>query len=62
MKKLTPYDFGKLAFEKGMKCIPAMDKEFLDIYIKGLVGGKGKRFIKQWIKGWTEANLVNLDK
>lgn len=57
MKTLTAYEFGKLAFEKGIRCAPAMDREFLEAHIKGLPVGGGAKLMKQWIKGWTEANL-----
>ena len=51
----TPYDFGKEAFEHGLKASPASDKEFMDS-LKAEVGGNIKAF-QEWHRGWHEANL-----
>jgi len=56
-KKKESYEYGKRAFNRGLKCVPAWDKEFLDNIIKGLKVGEGIQYGKAWLKGWTEANL-----
>ena len=51
-------EMGKLAFDEGMKCIPANDKRIMSV-----IADEEKRTIttiqvlKAWIDGWTQANL-----
>lgn len=51
-------EMGRVAFAKGMKCIPAQDKN-----IMSAIADTEKRTIptvkalKSWIAGWTQANL-----
>jgi hypothetical protein len=51
------YEYGKKAFNNGLKCVPAWDKEFLETIIEGLKNGEGIPYTKAWLKGWHEANL-----
>ncbi len=55
---LTPFEYGVRAFERGISCAPALDNEFLETHIKGLkVGEGGAELMKEWLAGWTKANL-----
>ncbi len=51
-------EMGKLAFDEGMKCIPANDKRIMSV-----IADEEKRTIttiqvlKAWIDGWTQADL-----
>lgn len=55
---ITPFEYGAKAFERGISCAPALDNEFLETHIKGLkVGEGGVELMKEWVKGWTKANL-----
>jgi hypothetical protein len=55
---LTPYEYGVRAFNNGISCAPALDSEFLEVHIKGLkVGEGGAELMKEWLNGWTRANL-----
>lgn len=53
----TPYEMGKEAFAKGLKSVPIHDKDFVQAQ-----GGNAYKMdmeaIKQWSKGWHEANLA----
>lgn len=54
-KGKTPYEYGKEAFARGAKAIPAQDKDFLD----SLAGKNGvEKDLDEWTKGWTDANLA----
>lgn len=56
--EITAKEYGKQAFLKGIKCIPAHDKEFLENCIKGLPVGHGAiKLMKEWTAGWTQENL-----
>ncbi len=54
-KEKSDYDYGKAAFERGVKGAPALDKEFM----KTLTGkaGSNRQRMTEWLKGWTEANI-----
>ena len=56
LKELS-YNFGKIAFEKGKRCVPALDEEFLNKIITGLKVGEGLPYYKAWSSGWMDANL-----
>lgn len=64
MKKLTTadkqkaYDFGKKAFEKGIRFAPCLDSEFIKVFVEGTEVGESIAPMKQWHKGWTDANLA----
>jgi hypothetical protein len=48
---------GAGAFKKGMKSIPAQDKELMKL-LKGLpVGGGGASIMDAWSKAWHKENL-----
>ena len=53
----TPYEMGKEAFAKGLKSVPIHDKDFVQSQ-----GGNAYKMdmdaIKEWSKGWHEANLA----
>lgn len=52
------YVYGANAFHKGIKCVPAMDRKFLEEVITGQKDQSITiKYMKEWIKGWTEANL-----
>jgi len=68
-KMAMAYKMGTMAFENGMKCVPAHDKNLLELH-----NGKGIPLIefiqndkkgfnenlamtKAWTQGWTIANL-----
>jgi hypothetical protein len=49
-------DYGKDAFEKGMKSVPAWDAEFLKVHLTGKQVGEGIEPLTEWAIGWHEAN------
>lgn len=55
-KVITPFEYGEKAFHNGIVCVPALDKEFLEVYMKGLQVGEGIPFLEEWARGWHEAN------
>lgn len=56
--EITAREYGKQAFLKGMRCIPALDNDFLENCIKGQsVGGDSLKLMKEWAAGWTQENL-----
>lgn len=55
--RLVSYEYGRLAFEKGKKCVPAWDKDFCENILAGLKNGESIKYLKAWSKGWTDANL-----
>ncbi|MFS0855172.1 hypothetical protein [Paenibacillus taichungensis] len=58
MKNLTAKEFGRNAFNNGIKRVPCLDVAFLDTHIKGLpVGGGASELMKQWTAGWDEENF-----
>lgn len=56
MQREKAYNFGVEAFNRGERCVPAHDKEFLKI-LEGLKVGEGIPLLKAWNKGWTDKNL-----
>jgi len=52
--KLSPYQYGEIAFNKGIKA-SARDQQFLDAHIKGLQVGEGIPALKQWNAGWKSS-------
>ena len=57
MKQLSAFEYGVIAFKKGLKCVPAWDREFLEAHIKDLRVGEGIEAYNEWIRGWTQINL-----
>lgn len=56
---MTPYGFGSKAYRDGMKCIPALDQDFLDNFIAPLIETEDVLpHLDDWLRGWTDANLV----
>lgn len=51
---LSPYQFGEIAFNKGIKA-PAMDRDFLETHIKGLQVGEGIAPMNKWLEGWKKS-------
>lgn len=51
---LTPYDFGKEAYTKGIKRAPASDKKFRKEHLQVPIG-KGLKPMKEWTRGWDDA-------
>ena len=49
---------GVRAFRAGKKCIPAFDRNLMNM-LPGLQVGQGKPYLLAWQKGWTFANLSN---
>ena len=50
------YQSGKIAFDKGIKRTPMMDKDFMATLEGGEVGSSTP-LMEAWYKGWDEANL-----
>jgi hypothetical protein len=58
MSNLTAFEYGMRAFKEGKMCVPALDQEFLETHIKGLMVGEGaSEILTEWTKGWAKANL-----
>jgi hypothetical protein len=58
----TPYEYGKEAFESGIKAAPVLDAAFMKAV--GDDGGEFKALgygiytaLQAWVNGWHEANL-----
>ena len=51
------YIYGLEAFKKGMKSIPAMDRNFLEDIIRGCGVGDCTKYLLEWRRGWNDANL-----
>lgn len=50
--------YGSIAFANGAVCIPAADKNCMDL-VAGMEVGKGAiNIMKAWIAGWTQACLA----
>lgn len=58
MENLSAYEYGKLAFDKGIT-VPALDKDFLENHMVGLNVGEGIKPMKEWLSGWKIAKLEN---
>ena len=51
------FEVGKTAFAKGLKCVPASDKNIMSV-----IADKSRvldtcEVLRAWIAGWTKANL-----
>ena len=56
---ITPYGYGRIAFEQGIIKAPAQDKAFLDKHIRGREMGDeaGLRALHEWERGFHQANI-----
>lgn len=52
------YSLGIQAYRKGKPRVPALDKVFLDNCLIDCKVGDGMPYLKAWIKGWDEGNLL----
>ena len=50
-------ELGAKAFERGAKCVPALDAEIMDL-IRGKKVGAGLPIWDAWTRAWTMANLA----
>lgn len=50
--------YGSIAFARGKMCIPATDKNCMDLLAGLPVGGGGVKIMKAWVSGWTQACLA----
>lgn len=51
-------DMGKAAFNRGIKCAPVLDGEFMQTLIGREVGDhRSMAEMRAWTQGWTYANL-----
>jgi len=57
-KEKTAYDYGKEAFAEGKRAIPAQDAAFMEFFKALPSQDYSLKAMKDWMKGWTEANLV----
>jgi hypothetical protein len=56
-KIATASVLGTIAFKNGLKCIPSLDADLLEL-LKGLEVGNGStKIMKAWLKSWTIANI-----
>ena len=55
------YSLGVEAFKKGLKRIPAHDKDYLEKCVKSCKVGESIPYAKSWLKGWDHANLGHHD-
>lgn len=55
--KEASYNYGKLAFESGKRCVPVCDQDFLNNVVVDLEMGEGTPYYKAWSNGWMDANL-----
>ena len=53
---LTPADYGRQAFQKGIKASPILDKEFMAV-LKEKWGNNSSQALTEWAKGWHAENL-----
>lgn len=51
----TAYQMGKAAFARGAKCIPMMDRDFMN-FLKN--AGMEVTLMHAWMQGFTVANLA----
>lgn len=57
LQQKTPFAFGQRAYRSGVKCVPLLDRDFVEFHIKKLNFGEGAELMEEWIQGWTAANL-----
>lgn len=50
-------EIGMTAFSKGLKCVPAMDKNIMSVISDNRRVLDTREVLKAWIAGWTKANL-----
>ncbi len=51
-------NLGKLAFQSGKKCVPALDAEFNTLlFSKTRISGETIQILNSWLRGWTLENL-----
>jgi hypothetical protein len=52
----TPYDYGKEAYERGVKNAPALDQGFLKS-LEGKEPGSSVKAMEEWQQGWIDAPI-----
>jgi len=58
-EKDRAFEMGKQAFEKGIRCAPYADINFMEVFIKNSAKlGDGIAPAKSWTAGWVAANLA----
>lgn len=50
-------EMGRMAFESGMKCIPASDKRVMSVIADNRRISDTRDILNAWIAGYTQANL-----
>jgi hypothetical protein len=58
IKIATAAVLGTLAFNSGMKCIPALDKELAPLFDGMKIGEGALPIMKAWLASWHAANLA----
>ena len=58
IKIATAAVLGTLAFNAGMKCIPALDKDLAPLFDGMKIGEGAAPIMKAWITSWHAANLA----
>jgi hypothetical protein len=51
------YSLGVTAFKNGKMRVPAWDKTLAENCLKDCKVGEGTPYLKEWLKGWDDANL-----
>lgn len=50
-------EMGRLAFDEGKKCVPALDKNIMSVISDSRRTLDTCESLRAWIAGWTKANL-----
>ena len=58
IKIATAAVLGTLAFNAGMKCIPALDKDLAPLFDGMKIGEGALPIMKAWLASWHAANLA----
>lgn len=51
------YEYGRLAFERGARRVPALDPNVGRLLQKGARVGSASEMLAAWLKGWDDSNL-----
>jgi len=57
--KPTPVELGRRAYQRGLPQAPALDPEFVHLYLSGPVADDHQAALREWQRGWWSAHLAD---